>query len=41
MDSPLAMAMAAAAGNGTPTMVVPSMHNDLFDDAVTQDLVNL
>ena len=40
MDSPLAMAMAAAAGNGTPTMVVPSMHNDLFDDAVTQDLLN-
>ncbi|MBD19133.1 MAG: bifunctional phosphopantothenoylcysteine decarboxylase/phosphopantothenate--cysteine ligase CoaBC [Euryarchaeota archaeon] len=40
MDSPLAMAMAAAAGNGTPTMVVPSMHNDLFDDAVTQDLIN-
>ncbi len=40
MDSPLAMAMAAAAGNGTPTMVVPSMHNDLFDDAVTQDLLD-
>lgn len=40
MDSPLTMAMAAAAGNGTPTMVVPSMHNDLFDDAVTQDLLD-
>ena len=40
MDSPLSMALAAGTGNGTPILVVPSMHDDLFDDPVTMDLLN-
>ncbi|MEC7142962.1 MAG: bifunctional phosphopantothenoylcysteine decarboxylase/phosphopantothenate--cysteine ligase CoaBC [Candidatus Thermoplasmatota archaeon] len=41
MDSPLSMALAAGTGNGTPILVVPSMHNDLFDDPVTTDLLEI
>ena len=40
MDTPLAMALAAATGNNTPILLVPSMHDDLFDDPVTSDLIN-
>ena len=40
MDSPLSMALAAATGNQTPILVVPSMHDDLFDDPVTSDLIH-
>ena len=40
MDSPLSMALAAGTGNGTPILVVPSMHDDLFDDPVTIDLID-
>ena len=38
-DSPVMMALAAASGNGTPILFVPSMHEDLFDSQVTIDLV--
>ena len=41
MDSPLSMALAAGTGNGTPILVVPSMHDDLFDDPVTIDLLEI
>ena len=40
MDHPLLMACSAARGRGTPILMVPSMHNDLFDDPVTQDLLD-
>ncbi len=36
---PLLMAMSAARARGTPLLVVPSMHHDLADDPVTEDLV--
>jgi phosphopantothenoylcysteine decarboxylase / phosphopantothenate---cysteine ligase len=39
MDSPMMMALSAARGNGTPIVFVPSMHQDLFDDPVTGDLL--
>lgn len=38
MDHPLLMACAAARGRDCPVLVVPSMHNDLFDDPVTADI---
>ena len=40
MDSPVTMALSAARGNQTPTLFVPSMHSDLFDDPVTEDLID-
>jgi phosphopantothenoylcysteine decarboxylase/phosphopantothenate--cysteine ligase len=40
MDSPLSMALAAATGAKTPILVVPSMHDDLFDDPVTSELLS-
>ncbi len=40
MDSPIMMALAASRGNNTPILFVPSMHNDLFDDPVTDDLLS-
>jgi len=40
LDSPVMMAISAAVGSGIPTLFVPSMHNDLFDDAVTIDLLS-
>ena len=39
MDHPLLMACSAARGRGTPIIVVPSMHTDLFDDPVTEDIL--
>ncbi len=39
MDSPLMMALSAARGRGAVMCFVPSMHQDLFDDPVTQDLL--
>jgi len=39
IDSPVTMALSAARGNETPTLFVPSMHSDLFDDPVTIDLI--
>ncbi len=39
LDSPAMMALSAASGNGMPMMFVPSMHNDIFDDPVTGDLL--
>ncbi|DAC62796.1 MAG TPA: bifunctional phosphopantothenoylcysteine decarboxylase/phosphopantothenate--cysteine ligase CoaBC [Candidatus Poseidoniales archaeon] len=39
MDSPLMMALSAARGNRTPIVFVPSMHQDLFDDPVTTELL--
>lgn len=39
MDHPLLMACSAARGRGTPILLVPSMHGDLFDDPVTGDLL--
>ena len=39
MDSPVLMALSVARGNRTPTLFVPSMHSDLFDDKVTGDLL--
>ncbi len=38
MDHPLLMACTAARSRGIPIILVPSMHNDLFDDPVTNDL---
>ena len=38
MSSPLLMAMSAAR-RGTPVMLVPSMHDDLAEDPVTERLV--
>jgi len=40
LDSPMMMALSAAVGSGIPTLFVPSMHNDLFDDAVTTELLS-
>ena len=40
LDSPLMMAISAASGGSVPTLFVPSMHNDLFDDPVTADLLD-
>ena len=40
LDSPLMMALSAAAGREVPMLFVPSMHNDLFHDAVTSDLIS-
>ena len=40
MDSPVLMSLSAARGNGTPTLFVPSMHSDLFDDSVTDNLLS-
>jgi len=40
MDHPLLMACSAARSRNTPIMTVPSMHNDLFDDPITQDLLD-
>ena len=39
MNGPLLMALSAARGKGCPIMMVPSMHNDLANDPVTDDLV--
>ena len=39
MDSPIMMALSAARGNNTPIIFVPSMHQDLFDDPVTGELI--
>ena len=39
IDSPLIMALSAAKGNNTPILFVPSMHDDLFNDSVTQSLI--
>ena len=39
LDSPVMMALSAANGNGAPIMFVPSMHDDLFNDPVTLELV--
>ena len=39
MNGPLLMALSAARGRNCPIMMVPSMHNDLADDPVTEDLV--
>tara|TARA_B100000686_G_scaffold353282_1_gene458275 strand:+ start:8382 stop:9512 length:1131 start_codon:yes stop_codon:yes gene_type:complete len=39
IDSPAMMALSAASGNDTPMMFVPSMHDDLFDDRVTTELL--
>lgn len=40
MDSPLMMALSAARGRDAAMCFVPSMHQDLFDDPVTQDLLD-
>lgn len=39
LSSPLLMAMSAARGRGVPILAVPSMHGDLEDDPVTDDLL--
>ena len=39
MDHPLLMTCSAARGRETPILIVPSMHSDLFDDPVTDDLL--
>ena len=39
MDHPLLMTCSAARGRAMPILLVPSMHSDLFDDPVTQDLL--
>ena len=39
MDSPIMMALSAARSKLTPTLFIPSMHQDLFDDPVTTELV--
>ena len=41
MDTPLMMALSAARGKKTPTLFLPSMHQDLFDDPVTSELLEL
>jgi phosphopantothenoylcysteine decarboxylase/phosphopantothenate--cysteine ligase len=38
MDHPLLMACSAARSRNVPIILIPSMHNDLFDDPVTSDL---
>ena len=40
MDHPLLMTCSAARSRGTPIVMVPSMHMDLFDDPVTQNLLD-
>jgi phosphopantothenoylcysteine decarboxylase/phosphopantothenate--cysteine ligase len=40
MDHPLLMTCSAARGRSIPIVMVPSMHNDLFDDPVTQKLLD-
>ena len=40
MDHPLLMTCSAARGRSAPILIVPSMHTDLFDDPVTQDLLD-
>ena len=40
IDSPIMMAISAASGSGIPILFVPSMHNDLFQDKVTEDLLS-
>ena len=40
LDSPIMMAISAASGSGIPILFVPSMHNDLFQDKVTDDLLS-
>ena len=40
MDHPLLMTCSAARSRRTPIIIVPSMHKDLFDDPVTQDLLD-
>jgi phosphopantothenoylcysteine decarboxylase/phosphopantothenate--cysteine ligase len=39
MDSPIMMALSAARSKQTPTLFIPSMHQDLFDDPVTTELI--
>ena len=39
MDSPVMMSLAAARGSKTPIVFIPSMHQDIFDDPVTEDLL--
>ena len=39
MDSPIMMALSAARSKLTPTLFIPSMHQDLFDDPVTTELI--
>jgi len=39
IDSPLMMALSVSRGNGTPMLFVPSMHDDLFHDPVTKELL--
>ena len=39
-DSPVMMALAASIGNATTVMFVPSMHEDLFDNPVTSELLD-
>ena len=40
MDDPAMMAITAASGAGKTILLVPSMHDDLFDDAVTRDMID-
>ena len=40
IDSPVMMAVSAASGSGIPILFVPSMHNYLFQDKVTDDLLS-
>ena len=40
IDSPVMMAISAASGSEIPILFVPSMHNDLFQDKVTDDLLS-
>jgi len=40
MDHPLLMTCSAARSKSTPILMVPSMHKDLFDDPVTQELID-
>ncbi|MBK65036.1 MAG: bifunctional phosphopantothenoylcysteine decarboxylase/phosphopantothenate--cysteine ligase CoaBC [Euryarchaeota archaeon] len=39
LDSPIMMALSAARSKSTPTLFIPSMHLDLFDDPVTTELI--
>ena len=39
MDDPAMMAITAASGAGKTILLVPSMHDDLFDDAVTREMI--
>lgn len=39
MDDPAMMAITAASGAGKTILLVPSMHDDLFDDGVTRDMI--